>query len=88
MVSDPNFLSNARHTVRSFGIRRKEKIACYVIVRGKKAMQLLESGLKVMDLAIKSHEEEKGVQGGAELAGKLQLQVRVCNFFFFFFCKY
>ncbi|KAI8006824.1 60S ribosomal protein L11 [Camellia lanceoleosa] len=38
-----------RYTVRSFGIRRKEKIACYVTVRGKKAMQLLESGLKVKE---------------------------------------
>lgn len=37
----------ARYTVRSFGIRRNEKIACYVTVRGDKAMQLLESGLKV-----------------------------------------
>ncbi len=32
----------ARYTVRSFGIRRNEKIACYVTVRGEKAMQLLE----------------------------------------------
>jgi large subunit ribosomal protein L11e len=35
--------------VRSFGIRRNEKIACYVTVRGEKAMQLLESGLKVKE---------------------------------------
>lgn len=39
----------ARYTVRSFGIRRNEKIACYVTVRGEKAMQLLESGLKVKE---------------------------------------
>ncbi|RWW23881.1 hypothetical protein BHE74_00048147 [Ensete ventricosum] len=38
-----------RYTVRSFGIRRNEKIACYVTVRGDKAMQLLESGLKVKE---------------------------------------
>lgn len=41
--------STARYTVRSFGIRRNEKIACYVTVRGDKAMQLLESGLKVKE---------------------------------------
>lgn len=41
--------STARYTVRSFGIRRNEKIACYVTVRGEKAMQLLESGLKVKE---------------------------------------
>ncbi|KAE8777271.1 hypothetical protein D1007_50039 [Hordeum vulgare] len=39
----------ARYTVRSFGIRRNEKIVCYVTIRGEKAMQLLESGLKVKE---------------------------------------
>ncbi|KAK4487087.1 hypothetical protein RD792_006402 [Penstemon davidsonii] len=43
------FCGSARYTVRSFGIRRNEKIACYVTVRGDKAMQLLESGLKVKE---------------------------------------
>jgi large subunit ribosomal protein L11e len=33
----------ARFTVRTFSIRRNEKIACYVTVRGEKAMQLLVS---------------------------------------------
>ncbi|KAL6145011.1 hypothetical protein ACLB2K_055700 [Fragaria x ananassa] len=41
--------SKARYTVWSFGIRHNEKIACYVTVRGEKAMQLLESGLKVKE---------------------------------------
>ncbi|KAL8130253.1 hypothetical protein V2J09_019408 [Rumex salicifolius] len=44
-----NFIELPRYTVRSFGIRRNEKIACYVTVRGEKAMQLLESGLKVKE---------------------------------------
>jgi large subunit ribosomal protein L11e len=39
----------ARYTVRSFAIRRNEKISCYVTVRGEKALQLLESGLKVKE---------------------------------------
>lgn len=39
----------ARYTVRSFGIRRNEKIACYVTVRGEKGMQHLASGLKVKE---------------------------------------
>ena len=39
----------ARFTVRSFSIRRNEKIACSVTVRGEKAMQLLEAGLKVKE---------------------------------------
>eukprot|EP00245_Coleochaete_scutata_P007838 TRINITY_DN23622_c0_g1_i1.p1 TRINITY_DN23622_c0_g1~~TRINITY_DN23622_c0_g1_i1.p1 ORF type:complete len:210 (-),score=50.05 TRINITY_DN23622_c0_g1_i1:602-1141(-) len=41
--------SKARYTVRSFGIRRNEKISTSVTVRGEKAMQLLESGLKVKE---------------------------------------
>ncbi|MCO5579693.1 hypothetical protein L7F22_033551 [Adiantum nelumboides] len=41
--------SKACYTVRYFGIRRNEKIACYVTVRGAKAMQLLQSGLKVKE---------------------------------------
>merc|ERR1711912_188443 len=39
--------SKARYTVRSFGIRRNEKISVHVIVRGEKAEELLEKGLKV-----------------------------------------
>ncbi|XP_058726742.1 large ribosomal subunit protein uL5-like [Vicia villosa] len=39
----------SRYTVRSFGYRRNEKMACYVTVSGDKAMQLLESGLKVKE---------------------------------------
>ncbi|KAE8798039.1 60S ribosomal protein L11 [Hordeum vulgare] len=45
--------SKARYTVRSFGIRPNEKIACYVTIRGEKAMQLLESGLKVKELLLR-----------------------------------
>lgn len=43
------FLSVARFTIRSFGIRRNEPIACHVTVRGKKAEQILEKGLKVKE---------------------------------------
>lgn len=39
----------ARYTVRTFGIRRNEKISCFVTVRGEKALQLIESGLKVKE---------------------------------------
>ncbi|KAK6803281.1 hypothetical protein RDI58_001065 [Solanum bulbocastanum] len=41
--------SKARYTMQSFGIRRNEKIDCYVTVRGEKAIQLLESRLKVKE---------------------------------------
>jgi large subunit ribosomal protein L11e len=39
--------SKARYTVRSFGIRRNEKIAVHCTVRGAKADEILEKGLKV-----------------------------------------
>ena len=39
----------ARYTVRGWGIRRNEKISCYVTIRGEKALQLLEAGLKVKE---------------------------------------
>lgn len=45
--------SKARYTVRQFGIRRNEKISCYVTVRGDKAMEILERGLKVKEYELK-----------------------------------
>ncbi|CDJ58932.1 ribosomal protein L11, putative, partial [Eimeria maxima] len=46
-------LSRARLTIRSFSIRRNEKIACHVTVRGKKAEEILEKGLKVKEYELK-----------------------------------
>ena len=43
--------SKARYTVRSFGIRRNEKISCHVTMRGEKAEEILERGLKVKSTA-------------------------------------
>merc|ERR1712221_20164 len=41
--------SKARFTVRSFGIRRNEKIAVHCTVRGPKAEEILDRGLKVKE---------------------------------------
>ncbi len=41
--------SKARYTLRGFGIRRNEKISCHVTVRGEKAMEIIERGLKVKE---------------------------------------
>lgn len=41
--------SMARLTVRTFGIRRGEKISCHATVRGDKALDILERGLKVKE---------------------------------------
>lgn len=46
--------SKARYTVRSFGIRRNEKIAVHCTVRGEKAEELLERGLKVKEYELKA----------------------------------
>jgi len=45
--------SVARLTVRTFGIRRNEKIACHVTVRGKKAEEILNKGLAVLEYELK-----------------------------------
>merc|ERR1711874_431091 len=45
--------SKARYTVRSFGIRRNEKIAVHCTVRGAKAEEILEKGLKVLEYELR-----------------------------------
>jgi large subunit ribosomal protein L11e len=45
--------SKARYTVRTFGIRRNEKIAVHVTVRGFKANEILDRGLKVKEYELK-----------------------------------
>ena len=41
--------SKARYTIRTFGIRRNEKIACHVTVSGEKALDILHKGLAVKE---------------------------------------
>jgi len=45
--------SVARLTVRTFGIRRNEKIAAHVTVRGPKAEEILNKGLQVHEYELK-----------------------------------
>merc|ERR1712141_122233 len=47
--------SKARDTVRSFGIRRNEKIAVHCTVRGPKAEEILERGLKVKEYELRKN---------------------------------
>jgi len=47
--------SKARYTVRTFGIRRNEKIAVHATVRGEKAAEILERGLKVKEYELRAH---------------------------------
>merc|ERR1719231_890353 len=46
-------MSKARLTVRQWSIRRNEKIACHVTVRGEKAEEILEKGLKVKEYELR-----------------------------------
>jgi len=45
--------SKARYTVRSFGIRRNEKISVHCTVRGPKAEEILERGFKVLEYELR-----------------------------------
>lgn len=45
---------SARYTVRSFSIRRNEKIAVHVTVRGEMAAKILDLGLKVKEYELKA----------------------------------
>merc|ERR1739838_921719 len=47
--------SKARYTVRSFGIRRNEKISVHCTVRGPKAEEILEKGLKVREYELRKN---------------------------------
>lgn len=45
--------SAARFTIRTFSIRRNEKISCHVSVSGEKASQILDKGLAVKEYELK-----------------------------------
>merc|ERR1712039_967021 len=45
--------SKAKYTVRSFGIRRGEKIAVSVTVRGERAEELIKRGLRVKEYELR-----------------------------------
>lgn len=55
--------SKSRLTIRTFGIRRNEKIATHVTVRGPKAEEILERGLKVKEFELR---ERNFSSGGTE----------------------
>jgi len=52
--------SSARLTVRTFGIRRDQKIATYVTVKGPKAEEILNKGLQVKEFELKARNFSQG----------------------------
>merc|ERR1711982_265563 len=68
--------SKARLTVRSFGIRRNEKIACHVTVRGEKAEEILEKGLKVKEYELKRRNFAKNGSFGFGISEHIDLGLK------------
>merc|ERR1712192_204218 len=62
--------SKARYTVRSFGIRRNEKIAVHCTVRGPKAEEILERGFKVKEYVLRKENSGFGIQEHIDLGIK------------------
>eukprot|EP01003_Olkasia_polycarbonata_P005736 NODE_563_length_808_cov_141.931489_g500_i0.p2 GENE.NODE_563_length_808_cov_141.931489_g500_i0~~NODE_563_length_808_cov_141.931489_g500_i0.p2 ORF type:complete len:183 (+),score=33.01 NODE_563_length_808_cov_141.931489_g500_i0:63-611(+) len=55
LTSQTPVLSKARLTIRSFNVRRNEKIAVHATVRGAKAEELLDRGLKVHEYELRKN---------------------------------
>jgi large subunit ribosomal protein L11e len=66
----------ARYTVRTFGIRRNEKISCHVTVRGEKAMEILERGLKVKEYELKKRNFSETGNFGFGIAEHIDLGIK------------
>jgi large subunit ribosomal protein L11e len=47
LTEQQSVVSECRMTIRSSSVRRNEKIACHVSVRGEKSEEILEKGLQV-----------------------------------------
>ncbi|EAL49452.1 ribosomal protein L11 putative [Entamoeba histolytica] len=82
-------LSEARYTVRAFSIRRNDQIACHVTVRGAKAAEILEKGLKVKEFELKANNFSAtgnfgfGIEEHIDLGLKYDPQVGIYGMDFF-----
>merc|ERR1711936_220123 len=68
--------SKARYTVRSFGIRRNEKIAVHCTVRGAKAEEILERGLKVREYELRRDNFSMGGNFGFGIQEHIDLGIK------------
>merc|ERR1712013_72090 len=68
--------SKARYTVRSFGIRRNEKIAVHCTVRGPKAEEILEKGLKVKEYELRQGNFSATGNFGFGIAEHIDLRIK------------
>lgn len=68
--------SKARYTVRSFGIRRNEKISVHVTIRGPKAEEILERGLKVKEYQLDAKNFSESGNFGFGVAEHIDLGIK------------
>merc|ERR1712133_312457 len=68
--------SKARYTVRTFGIIRNEKISCHCTVRGPKAEEILDRGLKVKEYELKKGNFSKTGAFGFGLQEHIDLGIK------------
>merc|ERR1719258_445400 len=68
--------SRARLTIRSFSIRRNEQIACHVTVRGEKAEEILEKGLKVKEYELRKKNFAKNGSFGFGITEHIDLGIK------------
>lgn len=68
--------SKARYTVRSFAIRRNEKISVHCTVRGPKALEILEKGLKVKEYELHSKNFSDGGNFGFGIQEHIDLGIK------------
>merc|ERR1711981_1547869 len=68
--------SKCRLTIRQWRVRRNEKIACHVTVRGEKAEEILERGLKVLEYELKKKNFSKGGSFGFGITEHIDLSIK------------
>eukprot|EP00291_Cryptomonas_curvata_P001656 CAMPEP_0172183506 /NCGR_PEP_ID=MMETSP1050-20130122/19031_1 /TAXON_ID=233186 /ORGANISM="Cryptomonas curvata, Strain CCAP979/52" /LENGTH=177 /DNA_ID=CAMNT_0012857147 /DNA_START=16 /DNA_END=549 /DNA_ORIENTATION=+ len=68
--------SRARYTVRTFGIRRNEKIATHVTVRGDKAKEIISKGLAVKEFELKKRNFSANGNWGFGISEHIDLGIK------------
>lgn len=66
----------ARYTVRSFGIRRNEKISAYCTIRGDQARDILYRGLRVKEMELKKRNFSDGGNFGFGIQEHIDLGLK------------
>merc|ERR1712156_1210313 len=68
--------SKAKYSIRSFGIKRNEKIAVSVTVRGERAEELLKRGLKVKEYELRQKNFSKNGNFGFGIDEHIDLGIK------------